>query len=113
MAVSNDLVRGTIVPVVLKLLSERAMYGYEILKEVNHRSNGILEWKEGTLYPALHKLQADRLVSAGWEDAPPGAPGSRKRKYYSITTKGRREFARRSAEWEQFSTAVNMLVLGV
>ncbi|MHC4718466.1 MAG: PadR family transcriptional regulator, partial [Planctomycetota bacterium] len=47
---SQDLVRGSIVPIVLALLHERAMYGYEIVKVVNARTNGRLEWKEGTLY---------------------------------------------------------------
>jgi DNA-binding PadR family transcriptional regulator len=113
MSTSSDLVRGTIVPVVLKLLSEREMYGYEIVKEVNRRSGGVLEWKEGTLYPALHKLQVARLVSASWQEAPTGEAGSRKRKYYHITAKGKRELAKRAGEWKEFSAAVSMLVLGV
>jgi DNA-binding PadR family transcriptional regulator len=109
---SQDLVRGSIIPIVLALLNERPMYGYEIVKVVNARTGGRLEWKEGTLYPALHSLQADRLVTARWAEAPgAGAPG-RLRKYYSITRRGRAELARRSEEWRQFSFAVNAILLG-
>ena len=109
---SQDLVRGSIVPIVLALLKDRPMYGYEIVKVVNARTGGRLEWKEGTLYPTLHRLQADGLVHARWADAPEDEAPGRKRKYYSITNKGRAELARRSDEWRQFSFSVNALLLG-
>ena len=109
---SQDLIRGSIVPIVLALLLERPMYGYEMVKVVNARTGGRLEWKEGTLYPTLHRLQAGGLVSARWADAPSDEAPGRKRKYYSITRKGRGELIRRSEEWQEFSTAVNALVLG-
>jgi len=109
---SNDLVRGSIVPIVLSMLNERAMYGYEMVKLVNARTNGRLEWKEGTLYPTLHRLQASRLVSARWAAAPSDEAPGRKRKYYSITRKGRTELTRRRREWRQFSATVNAIVLG-
>lgn len=109
---SQDLIRGSIVPIVLSLLKERPMYGYEIIKVVNQRTGGRLEWKEGTLYPTLHRLQAERWISARWADTPSKNGPGRKRKYYSITAKGVREFARRTAEWREFSTAVNALLLG-
>ena len=112
MGFSQDLVRGSIVPIVLALLKDRPMYGYEIVKVVNARTGGQLEWKEGTLYPTLHRLQARRLIAAQWADAPADEAPGRKRKYYAITAKGRRELARRTAEWTDFSTAVNALLLG-
>ncbi len=110
---SQDLVRGSIVPIVLSLLDERSMYGYEILKVVNARTGGRLEWKEGTLYPTLHSLQGLGYVSAKWAEAPAtnASPG-RKRKYYFITRKGRAELARRTKEWTQFSGAVNAVLFG-
>ena len=123
MEFGQDLVKGSIVPIVLSLLDERPMYGYEIVKLVNARSGGRLEWKEGTLYPTLHKLQADGLLKARWADAPAaggtssGAAGGesdgggRKRKYYSITGKGAAELKRRRGEWRQFSSAVNGILL--
>jgi PadR family transcriptional regulator PadR len=140
MEFGKDLVRGSIVPVVLSLLRDRPMYGYEIVKLVNARSGGRLEWKEGTLYPALHKLEADGLLRSHWADAaddnndsdeqrggggggdPPGVGrkrtakaaggGGRQRKYYAVTGKGRTELARRSEEWREFTTAVNAVLLG-
>ena len=112
MAFSQDMVRGSVVPIVLKLLADRPMYGYEIVKVVNQRTGGKLEWKEGTLYPALHKLEAQRLVSARWADAPSNSGPGRKRKYYAITAKGVRQLAKQSAEWREFSTAVNAVLMG-
>jgi PadR family transcriptional regulator, regulatory protein PadR len=112
MEFSQDLIRGSIVPIVLALLKDRSMYGYEILKLVNVRTNGRLEWKEGTLYPALHRLEADKLVKAFWQDAPADEAPGRKRKYYTITRKGLAELAHRTQEWTQFSGAVNAIILG-
>ena len=112
MRFSNDLIRGSIVPLVLSLLKDRAMYGYEIVKLVNQRTGGRLEWKEGTLYPTLHRLLAGRYLSARWADAPAHRGPGRKRKYYAITAKGRRELAKRTVEWQEFSTAVNAILLG-
>jgi PadR family transcriptional regulator len=120
MEFGQDLVKGSIVPIVLALLDERPMYGYEIVKLVNARSGGRLEWKEGTLYPTLHKLQADGLLKARWADPPAssggtsgdGEAGGRKRKYYSITGKGAAELKRRRGEWREFTSAVNGILLG-
>ena len=90
---SQDLVRGSIVPIVLALLKDRPMYGYEIVKVVNARTNGRLEWKEGTLYPTLHRLHSSGLLSAKWADAPNDEAPGRKRKYYTITGKGQAALA--------------------
>ena len=109
---SQDLVRGSIVPIVLTLLDEKAMYGYEIVKVVNARTNGRLEWKEGTLYPTLHRLEGDGLIWSRWADAPADEAPGRKRKYYAVTHKGKAELKRRAAEWKQFSGAVTAILLG-
>ena len=109
---SQDLVRGSIVPIVLTLLDEKAMYGYEIVKVVNARTNGRLEWKEGTLYPTLHRLEGEGLISSRWQDAPADEAPGRKRKYYAVTHKGKAELKRRAEEWKQFSGAVTAILLG-
>src|SRR3954468_14587503 len=110
MEFGQDLVKGSIVPIVLALLKERPRYGYEIVKLVNARSGGRLEWKEGALYPTLHRLESDGLLRSQWAEggaAPAGERGAgdgngaagvatRQRKYYAITGKGRSELARRS-----------------
>ena len=115
MEFSQELVKGSIVPVILALVRERPMYGYEMVKQVNARTGGRLEWREGTLYPALHKLEAEGLVTAEWRDAPASgenSAGGRQRKYYAITRKGRSELDRRASEWQEFTGAVNMVLGG-
>src|SRR5688572_20088009 len=117
MGVSQELIKGTVVPVVLALLKDRPRYGYEMVQLVNARTNGALDWSEGTLYPVLHKLEADGMVSAEWREgggtagktgdiAGPSTGGTRRRRYYAITRAGRRELDRRAAEWKAFTSAV-------
>jgi DNA-binding PadR family transcriptional regulator len=104
----RELVKGTTVPIVLRLLAEREMYGYEIVKVVNDRTDGLFEWKEGTLYPCLHRLESDGLLTGQWREAPNG----RKRKYYRTTAKGRAELREKREEWRQFAHGVNLLLAG-
>ncbi len=104
---SNDLIRGSVVPIILSLLSERTMYGYEIVKVVNERTGGRFEWKEGTLYPTLHRLEAEKMIKARWQPSDSG----KQRKYYSLTRKGESERVRRYEEWRQFTGAMEALLL--
>ena len=108
MKIAQDLVKGTVVPVVLKLLSEQEMYGYEIIKVVNQRTNNALEWKEGTLYPWLHRLETEGLIESHWVEGDTG----RQRKYYRITRRGLAVLKEQAAEWTSFATAVNVLLMG-
>ena len=87
MEFSQELVRGSIVPIILSLLKERAMYGYEMVKFVNARSNKALEWKEGTLYPALHRLEKSGWIAGKWETS----PTKRRARYYRLTPAGRKQ----------------------
>jgi DNA-binding PadR family transcriptional regulator len=102
MGVSAEMMKGTVVPVTLKLLSEREMYGYEIIKEVNVRTNNVLAWKEATLYPWLHRLEQDGLIQSEWQER----AGTRRRKYYTLTRKGAASLAHQTAEWTELSGAV-------
>jgi len=108
MEFDGNLTRGTTAPIVLRLLQERPMYGYAIVGLVNERTGGLLEWREGSLYPCLHRLEAAGMVTGRWETAPNG----KRRKYYHITPKGTRELARRTREWEAFAGCVSALLLG-
>lgn len=108
MGTQTELVKGTTAPICLRLLSEKEMYGYEMVKAVDERTNGALQWKEGTLYPLLHQLESDGLVQSVWREGPTG----KQRKYYHITRKGRSELTRRVEEWRTVHTAVNVLLLG-
>ena len=109
---SKELVRGSLPPIILRLLDERPMYGYEIVKLVNSRSNGLLEWKEGTLYPALHRLESDGLIRGEWRpgSTSAGATAARPRKYYCITRRGRTTLKERASEWSHFTSAVGMIL---
>lgn len=106
MALERDLVRCAAEPIILHLVSERPMYGYQIIKVVNERSNGAFEWKEGTLYPCLHRLEGAGLIKSEWQTAETG----RRRKYYGITRKGSAVLAEKTEQWSRFSVAVSSIL---
>ena len=109
MAISQELIKGTVVPIILRLLEEKEMYGYEIIKVVNQRTDEAFAWKEGTLYPWLHRLEQEGLIRSRWEESGNG----RQRKYYQITRRGTAALRERTAEWTAFSRAVNAVLLAV
>jgi PadR family transcriptional regulator, regulatory protein PadR len=102
----RELKRGTLEMVLLHLLSERPMYGYEITSELRERSAGLFELKEGTLYPVLYRLEGAGLVATEWQTPERGVP----RKYYGITEAGRTERDRQLAQWRNFAAVVSSLV---
>ena len=104
---SPELVKGTVEPVILQLLSEQERYGYELLKIVNERTQNVFEWKEGTLYPCLHRLEGNGLIQSRWGEADSG----RQRKYYRITRRGLAALTERKTEWTAFAKAVNALLM--
>ncbi len=91
----------------LSLLTDESMYGYQIVKEMEKRSRGYFLLKEGTLYPALHRLERAELVEGKWREATSGVP----RRYYYITAKGETVLEERLREWRRFSRAVNSIML--
>lgn len=101
-----EMMKGTVVPVVLKLLSEREMYGYEILREVNTRTGDVLAWKEATLYPSLHRLEDQGLIQSRWQVGESG----RRRKYYVLTRKGSTVLAKQVTDWTAVSRAVSSIL---
>lgn len=103
-----NLTRSMVEPIILQLISEKYCYGYEIIKVVNERTKGAFEWKEGTLYPCLHRLENEGLLNSKWDIAENG----RKRKYYGITSKGKALLKVKTNEWASFATAVNALLFG-
>jgi DNA-binding PadR family transcriptional regulator len=106
MAFNTELVGSTVELMVLKLLSEQAMYGYQIIQIVNERTNGEFNWKEGTLYPVLHRLEGGGLLSTEWQLGETG----RKRKYYRLTSKGESYARAKVGEWQTFSASVNAVL---
>ena len=103
----KELLKGNTDTLLLSLLTQESMYGYQIVKEMERRSSGYFQFKEGTLYPALHRLEEARLVEGRWEEANMGTP----RRYYHITAKGERVLSERTSEWNKFTTAVNAIMV--
>ena len=106
MGFDRELLKGSIALLILKLLSERDMYGYEIIQEARRRSHETFEFKEGTLYPALHQLFNRGYLRAEWRLGDNG----RKRKYYGVTAKGRKVAQAGERTWLQFTRAVNAVL---
>ena len=94
-----DMRTGSTTVMVLRLLAEKPMYGYQVVKELQARSEGYFDLEQGTLYPALHRLEKDDLVESRWEVVRDGPS----RKYYHITDKGRTELEKSTQQWSDFS----------
>ena len=102
----RDLLKGSSNSLLLCLLEHQPMYGYQIVKELEVRSQGYFKFKEGTLYPALHRLEKSGLVNGIWEMLPNG----RQRRYYHITAKGQAKLAMEKTQWLDFFTAVRLIL---
>ena len=102
-----ELLKGNTETLLLVLMEAEPMYGYQLAKEVDRRSSGYFAFKEGTMYPALNRLERDKLVEGSWQDTPNGV----RRRYYQITAKGRQALADRLSEWRRFSRAMNSVML--
>ena len=106
MKIDKTLMSGSTTLLILSLLANGEMYGYEIISELSARSDKTFELKEGTLYPILHTLEADRLVTVREKEAETG----RIRKYYRITKKGLKVLEEKKEEWTIFTEKVNAVV---
>jgi|SRR5215475_8375021 len=104
----REFLTGTVGVLILSLLSEREMYGYELLREADRRSSSAFQLKEGTLYPALHQMERSGLVKGRWRDSESG----RARKYYALTAKGRRRAESKRQQWLQISAAMRSILGG-
>ena len=103
----QEQLKGNTETLLLALLGSEPMYGYQIVKEADQRSSGYFAFKEGTLYPALHRMERDNLVDGQWQKTPSGT----RRRYYQITPKGLQALADRQKEWQRFSRAMNSVML--
>jgi len=105
---NRELVKGSTSLVLLQLLYEKDMYGYELVKELDKRSDHHLQVKEGTLYPALHKLEKQEYITCYWVEQEKGPA----RKYYKITKAGRLMLEEKTAEWNRFVQVMNQVIRG-
>lgn len=110
MAVDKTLISGSVTMLLLKLLSEKDMYGYEMIATLRERSNNVFELKAGSLYPLLHSMEEKDLV-VSFEKEVLG----KIRKYYSLTKEGKKALKRKEEEWKEYTQAVAdvMVILGV
>jgi PadR family transcriptional regulator PadR len=106
MAQRRELIKGSIDSLLLCLLERQPMYGYSIIKELARRSQGYFRFKEGTLYPALHRLEKAGLLEGRWQALPNG----RQRRYYRITEKGLRRLSTERSQWQDFLVAMNLII---
>ena len=102
MAVDKSLVSGSMTMLILRLLSEKDMYGYEMIDTLRQKSQNVFELKAGTLYPLLHSMEEKGLLSV-YEQSVLGKTG----KYYSITSTGRKVLQKKTEEWKEYNTAVS------
>lgn len=105
MNLSKDQVAASATPMVLQILTHGEDYGYSILKRITAASAGQIEWSEGLLYPLLHRLEHQGLITARWGHSPNG----RRRKYYAITEEGRRELGVQNRQWEVLMQTLHTL----
>ncbi|MEX2141872.1 MAG: PadR family transcriptional regulator [Pirellulales bacterium] len=102
-----NFLNGTVELMLLAVIDEGPSYGYEITQSVLNRSGGRFEVKEGSLYPALHRLERAKLLESYWTEH-----DGRRRKYYRLTPSGRKALAARRTEWQSFSAGLHS-VLGL
>lgn len=108
MKISKELLKGSTKMLILEMVKDENMYGYQMIKKLKEKSNEVFDFKEGTLYPILHTLEEEELITSYWDDTT-----GKKRKYYAITTKGKKSLKEKNEEWKIFSESVNRVIGGV
>lgn len=106
--VTGDLLRGNLDLMVLSALAEQSSYGYLIQQRVAQASGGLVSLQAGTLYPLLHRLEADKLVRCKWDDTT-----KRRRKWYTLTAAGRRHLHRQAHQWQKYAECLQSLLAPV
>jgi transcriptional regulator len=102
MAPKSDLLQGTLDLLILKTLGEGAMHGWGISLKIQKVSEDVLQVNQGSLYPALHRLEQQGLIEAEWGSS----ENNRQAKFYRLTKTGRRQLADEARNWERLSSAV-------
>ena len=101
-----DLLQGTLDLLILKILALEPLHGWAVSQRLKQVSTGILQVSDGSLYPALHKLEQKGWISAEWKTSELG----RRAKFYSLTRQGRKQLDRQTADWERLSGAIGHVV---
>ena len=104
----SDLLQGTLDLLILRTLSDAAMHGWGISQRIQQMSNEVLQVNQGSLYPALHRLEQQGLIESEWGSS----ENNRQAKYYQLTRDGRRQLADETRNWQRMSGAVARILEG-
>ena len=102
----SDLVQGTLDLLILKTISSEPKHGWAIAKRIQQVSREVLQVQQGSLYPALHRLEQRGWIKAKWKESETG----RKAKFYSLTAAGRAQLEKEADNWSRLSSAINLVV---
>lgn len=102
----NDLVQGTLDLLILKTIALEPKHGWAIAKRIQQISQDVLQVQQGSLYPALNRLQRKGWIKAKWNETDTG----RQAKFYSLTAAGRTQLQKEAANWSRLSSAINLIV---
>jgi PadR family transcriptional regulator PadR len=102
----NDLVQGTLDLLILKTIALEPLHGWAIAKRIQQVSGEVLQVQQGSLYPALHRLEQQAWIKAKWAESETG----RQAKFYSLTAAGRKQLETEQAHWSRLSAAINLVV---
>jgi transcriptional regulator len=106
MSKPTTLMQGTLDLLILKMLAVKPMHGWAIAQRIKQMSNDVLQVGQGSLYPALHKLEQQAWIQAEWGES----ESKRRAKYYSLTSAGRRALEMETGQWERLSTAISLII---
>lgn len=106
---SKDVLKGNLSLIILSSLAENQKYGYEITKDIHRLTDGSITIKEGSLYPALHKLEKQKLIEGYWVQQDPGKPD---RKYYRITDEGLKAVEVEKERWKYYMDIMGRIIYG-
>ncbi len=106
MSKPTDLVQGTLDLLILKTLALGPMHGWAIAQRIKQLSKDVLQVQQGSLYPALHRLEQQAWIKAEWGES----DNNRKAKYYSLTRAGRKQLEHETSNWERLSAAISAIV---
>ena len=106
MSKPNDLVLGTLDLLLLKILALQPMHGWAIGQRLRSMSGEVLQVSEGSLYPALHKLEQEGWIQAEWKQT----ENNRRAKFYALTRLGKKQLETETANWERLSTAIRLIL---
>jgi PadR family transcriptional regulator, regulatory protein PadR len=104
----NDLVQGTLDLLILRTVAPEPMHGWAIAKRIQQISHEVLQVQQGSLYPALHRLEQQGWIRAKWAESETG----RQAKFYTLTAAGRKHLEQETANWNRLSAAIDLVIAG-